>query len=275
MRLKYLLCIIFSFYTLFADDQNDVEVFAKTLINEYSEQDIENPIIDLEGMPNAVVAGAVNVITGHYIESDIDFEIPSSNPIRVARSFSNSQKRDTLCHGWDLNIFGKIDFYTDPETFHRSAIIHESGGEYLFDKVSASHHRMTISKEVLKFGVTNASSNHLSARNNLLNKILYGKTNSKICSLFTEGGEKSIFKKIDYDSYLLHSIQLTNNCQYNFEYDKKDRLKNVISLDKNNNELGRLYLEYPDNFVKNPELTLKSVDGRYVTYNLNSRHFYN
>lgn len=45
---------------------------------------------NLSGIPNACVAGKVNAVTGDFVQYDIDFAIPTANPLLFERTYSSS-----------------------------------------------------------------------------------------------------------------------------------------------------------------------------------------
>ena len=256
MKKIFSLLIIVCFATnLFADDFDfDCALVARSI----EENECDSPLIDLEGLPNSIVGGAVNVITGHYTESETDIFYPGPNPVVLQRSFNSGNTKGTLCKGWDLNQHGKIYYYSNDS--EQIAIVHDRGAQLLFEGMTFK--KLKLNKKLLRYGVTNCSSRTLSARNNIANRIL--KYDGKHCKLFTEGGEILDYKRKSGDSYkakyYLNTVLHPNGCFKKNVYDGK-LLTQVLFKGKTGNILGYLRFSYDKN-----QLTVRSSGDRRTIY---------
>src|ERR1700722_8530851 len=61
--------------------------------SEISEEAASRVMATLEGLPSAVVAGCVNVITGDFFDSQVDLVVPGPQPLVVQRSWCSSEKK--------------------------------------------------------------------------------------------------------------------------------------------------------------------------------------
>src|SRR5262245_44089575 len=112
--LRFLLVLVpFLFQILSADEENPYpkEVEAE----DYSK------LIDFNGLPSGVIAGCVNVISGHYFENEEDLATAGTNPIALCRYYdSGSSEIGELKDYWDLNLFNriKVKYCKDCEGYH-------------------------------------------------------------------------------------------------------------------------------------------------------------
>ena len=59
---------------------------------------------NFRGAPSAIVGGHVNVITGDFIDYEIDCVLPGPKPFVFDRVYSSSQcQKGTLTTGWCIN----------------------------------------------------------------------------------------------------------------------------------------------------------------------------
>ncbi|WP_059360004.1 DUF6531 domain-containing protein [Parachlamydia acanthamoebae] len=67
---------------------------------------------NLLGLPSGIVAGMVNVVTGDFVQHDMDFVIPSSTPLTLERTYSSSfGKHGTLSFGWNFNHYKALNVH--------------------------------------------------------------------------------------------------------------------------------------------------------------------
>jgi Domain of unknown function (DUF6531) len=57
-----------------------------------------------EGMPSGIVHGCVSVISGDFIDSEVDIELPGPQPLALQRVYSSSDRSNSyLLNGWTLD----------------------------------------------------------------------------------------------------------------------------------------------------------------------------
>ena len=256
---------------------DEPDVIAKTI--EDSELDIH--LLDLSAAPSSIVGGAVNVITGSYVDSECDMVIPGSNPLVIQRHFnSGNKKRGSLCHGWDLNFPSDVKItyqqgLKDPVT----AIVKDRGADLVFN--GRFKEKMKISKKQLQYGVTNCSTGILSSRTNIRNKrFVYRYNYAKHCELYEESGEMLTYKLVSSKStqekysYSISKNLFPSGCSIVYDYDSKKRLSQVTSTGQNENPLSHIEWIYPADFKSTPKLTLLSSDGRKICYKYQKQESY-
>lgn len=269
------LCILTNFVE---GTESDTEAIAKAIPD--SELDI--PLLDIEAAPSSIVGGAVNVITGSYVESVCDMAIPGSTPLTVQRHFnSGNRKRGNLCHGWDLNLPSNIKIiYTEGGVKNPiKAIVNDRGADLTFNGKFGK--KMKIINEQLRNGVTNCSTGVISSRTNIRNKKLYyDRLYARHAQLYAETGEILIYKRAsdrvhaDGLPYSLSTNLLPNGCYIEYDYDDKKRLSRVTTRGMNDNSISYIEWLYPIDFNTTPQLTLRSSDGRRICYKYQKQESY-
>lgn len=232
--------------------------------------DENNPLVDLNGMPDSMVGGCVNTITGSYCEGTTDMVIAGSNPIFLNRSYnSNNTEIGTLLYGWDINLPGQAAIVCSQS--ERTGLI-KHGASLITFEGNRNKSSYDFSKKQLRYGVTNCSSGVLGARENIKNIRFHGDPSStKYCRLHPSKYETVLFTKFLEDSVDTHRYYLTqhylpNRCRYEYSYDSKYRLIKVISKGFNNDNLGHLDFIKSENFTKTPVISVKNPEGDMVTY---------
>ena len=254
-RVYLFLCLLFS-YPLFSEESAPIP---KTVsdIEEYAS------LIDFEGMPNTIVDGCVNVLTGNYFESADDFVGPGPSPITVSRYFdSGSAVYSELRDLWDLNIKSLLKKKVTEE--YRDINISDRGTNLLFRGKRKSK-QLEISAKILEEGVVNICSPYASGKHHLLNKRVHilKEKKKKRYLLKSPGWESLLFTKEKGDShYLLRTLFRPNGCKLDYFYEK-EHVKRIESL---NNE-GQLS-QAIGIARENDQVTITADDGREIVYTL-------
>lgn len=69
-------------------------------------------ISDLDQEPSTIVAGHVNVISGDFVDSEVDIVIPGPHPFTFERYYSSSNETDSdFGKGWSTNLGGTLEFH--------------------------------------------------------------------------------------------------------------------------------------------------------------------
>lgn len=228
------------------------------------------PLIDLESIPSAIVGGAVNVITGSYIENECDFYLPGANPLTLTRTYNSSfELKGTLCHGWDFNHLSTAHAFYD-------AIIRYEGTSLHYDRSSAEE--LIINKNQLIYGITNCSGRVLSARTNIKNRRIDYVSESNRLTLYDESGDVISYrdKPKTRNNFVPFKKQLPNEDYFDYEYDHDYRLGYLKAYTKNKTFISSLQWQYPHGFRNDPYLVISSSDGRKTLYNYqrtNSKYY--
>src|ERR1700722_8015878 len=71
----------------------------------------------LENTPSAFVNGMVNVITGEWVERQVDVHVNGPDPLVIERTYSSlDSEPGNLSACWSLNFFGSFFLYDDDTT---------------------------------------------------------------------------------------------------------------------------------------------------------------
>lgn len=126
----------------------------------------------LEQEPTAIVNNCVNVITGMYMDSEVDYLIQGAEPFSFQRCYISTPGEDgPLGYGWSRNYFGKIKKYKKSQAKReKRAFVYDSlGSVYHYGRYYDSY---KLFRECYKTHVTNCASGVISARTNILNNNL-------------------------------------------------------------------------------------------------------
>ncbi|MBA2729033.1 MAG: hypothetical protein H0U49_12785, partial [Parachlamydiaceae bacterium] len=260
------LCIITN---LVQGITSEHEVVEKSI----DDADLNISLPDICAAPSSIVGGVVNVITGNYVESSCDLNIPGANSIQVHRSFnSGNVSEGSLCNGWNLNLPSKIIIHENPDK-KISATVRDRGATLMF-KHSPDKDRMRIRKKQLRYGVTNCSSSVLTSLNNIKNKRLYYSDRARHCELHNESGEILLYKRTtpsnQVPSYSISDNLLPTGCSLSYKYDHddegNDRIECVTSKGRKKAKISDIKCSYPKNYKLKPNLTIVSSDERKIEY---------
>lgn len=75
-------------------------------IKEYEPQEVATT----EGLPSSIVNGSVCAISGEYIDSKIDIEIPGPETFVLRRNYGSFAKGGVFGFGWSYNHHDLIEF---------------------------------------------------------------------------------------------------------------------------------------------------------------------
>ena len=261
-------CIFAFANSIHADTDVDEVIIHKTI----NDSELNTPLFDISAVPNSIVGGVVNVITGNFVESDLDLVHPGNCSFKVERHFnSGSDDKGSLCHGWNLNFPSDINFQGEG----REALVKDRGASLIFGRTEIQD-KLKVSKKQLQYGVTNCSSGNLSSHTNIKNKKLKYRRGARHCELVEENGEKLIYKRFndgpDECKYVIDKNILPNGCSIAYDYDHKDRISYVTLKGRNDNFLCNFRWLYPSH--SNKELTLESSNGHKVHYKFQKCHSY-
>ena len=232
-----------------------------------------DPIANLNGEPSAIVNNAVNVITGHYNDSQIDLVIPGAEPLIIQRHYTSSYYDEgSLCHGWNINHFGEI--YFDGGGKDTIANVYENGKpktRYVVDKVSKKETKLHVSAMAISRGVTNCSSGVIGGCTNIKNKKLLCKDGDKYCTLHSTCGDQAIYKrKTRVEAYgpgfFLDKVELVTGNQIDYRYDDQYRMSRIKTVGPDNSTLARAEFYYSKTKDKEHKLKIFPGDGRVLKY---------
>lgn len=240
----------------------------------HKDNNVSVPLSRLKIDPLTLVNQCVNVISGDFIESQVDFEPHGIQPLALERSYrSSDQQLGSLYHGWHFNLFNElvmkksernnvIDTYVTLNEGGYQAIFESHRMIYEFDKP------LTISKEMLKKGVTNTTGEMLSGRTNCKNMMICKDTLGRM--VLTNGAGVTKYFPIEND--ITKPCRLTQENRPNGNYLLYEYNGSLLQFVSSRNIFGKLinsflfqYLPF-DQFEKNPRLDVIAMDERKVRY---------
>ncbi len=233
--------LVFQFDLSFSMDTIEVPKPEEILNN-------SSVLTEFEGLPSALVAGCVNVITGDYQETEVDLTLPGAFPLELTRHYSSSNKRKgTLMQGWNIGHGGKLLF--SKKTRHEYAVVKGCGrGEMLY-KGDKHDGDLDIDDELFKKGLTNCGAGELSGKTHIKNHRL--RRDKTVINLMTGAGDRYTFwadtndhendRKNDIRSYMLRQLSQPNGnaLLYNYHH-PLGIVKRIIAVDKRNDPTQKL-----------------------------------
>lgn len=198
----FLFLLTVSLFALHADDLQEIDP------EKYAS------LIDFETAPSAIVSN-VNVITGHYVETETDYLSRSASPIHIQRNYNSGSDRKAFLGGrWDLTVWGSV--------FHRNRRerIWVADVDYRNSLTVFKHPEKNglhiVDYDFLKRGVSNTAPPKLAGRVNLGKSWMIISNN---CPLMKHGAEILFFGRKQGDSnYSLTNVTFGNGCHHYYAY---------------------------------------------------------
>lgn len=219
---KQLILSLFLSLSLFGNE-------AETYFDNPNSDTLKTVLTDINAEPSSIVAGCVNVITGDYVEFDVDLIIPGPEPIRIQRSYSSSDTGTGILHrSWRSNFQSLMTLKFDHRTRHQTATASYLGGcgERMHFEGSGYKDDDTLElkplKSMYKHGLTNTSKGAISGQTHPKNsRIIYDNESREKCILSLGSGEKHRFRRYGSEHhYLLREITKPSGLQLHYTYDK-------------------------------------------------------
>ena len=239
---------------------------AATLLGgDSSETEFHNPtLVNLEGDPSNIVNESVNIVTGDFLESDVDLVIPGPEPISIERSHvSSNGKRSLIYHSWNLNHQGKLDLHGE-----KAYVTDQFGSQMKMRNEGKERNvrKYRIDKSSWLSWMTNSGSGEISGRTNPNNRNLYH--NSAHTILRKGNGEEYYYKHRKDSEYFLDYILRPNGNQTSYVFDKNKKLVKIEAKNGQGEVFSSVDLVHPEgkDFRKNPRTEIYSSDGRKVLY---------
>lgn len=244
--------------------------------NPHSET-LKTVLTDINSEPSSIVAGCVNVITGDYVEFDVDLTIPAPEPFIIQRSHSSSDHSSGLLYrAWRSNLQSNMNFKFIKGFRHQTTSasylgacgerMHFEGEGYLKDD------SVTLKplKKMYKNGLTNTSKGAISGKTHPKNtRVVYDNDKKEGCVMTLGSGEKHRFRRYGDDhKYLLREITKSSGISFHYTY-IKDQVVSVELKNRAGREVARasiLYDAFPKIEKKVHWVSIQAPDGRAVNY---------
>lgn len=239
----------------------------------------ENSLANLDGCPSAMVANAVNVITGDYCDFQRDFVVPGFEPIVIERSYcSSGHQKGLLNDRWYLSHEGQIKM---TQTEH-SLCFSLTGplGENLEYKGSKRKENMhfPLNSNLIKYALTNIARGEISGQKNVKNTYLqYDQSNKGSCLVRTGSGTELYFLYVEKKrsvpgnhhatKYALKKQTLPNGNMFVYDYfDKK--LINISAYGSGGQDFHSVKIKESVDENKDKVVSLHGSNGSSATYHI-------
>lgn len=212
-----------------------------------TDQDTDQTHLDVE--PTSIV-NQVNVITGCYMDSEVDFVIPGAEPFILQRNYVScgTDERSPLGKGWNRNYFGfierkKKDCRAEAEYAYEVTVLESGGAMYRYGGMHRFELEMVPGS--YKYAVTNCGSGFMCGRTNIRNNLLNYEERKGRCKFLKSTGENLTFKQYKhyYNWRLSHELKPNGN-QLDYTYLKNNKLGTLACRNSKGKPLGELNFEY-------------------------------
>ncbi len=221
-------------------------------------------LIDFNTSPSAIVGGAVNVITGNYVETNTDLVCAGVNPITIKSSFNSSLSEVGELYGyWDLNISGSVEVQEDSEKQY--AVVKDRGMTIPFEG-SRNRTSIGVMSDIFEKGVVNVPSPHISGRTYLGPKRLQISEGNNCYSNLGFDVQEYLYNG-GYGIYQLSKIHNPNGTYHKYLYNNK-RVNRIESFTKNGTVTGHVEIEHKFIGKRFINVSLTADDGKYLSYRL-------
>jgi hypothetical protein len=146
------------------------------------DKSLHSSIVNLEGIPSAMVNNCVNVITGDYSEMQEDLVLPGPQPIIIRRGYSSAADNEgyyLFSHGWNLNHQGYMYIAEDKEPAYEGSTETVGTGNYVAETEEGygveliyegcPTKGLRLDSSIRSKNLTNCGSGEISGRTNLCN----------------------------------------------------------------------------------------------------------
>lgn len=253
--------------------------FSSVIANE-SNQSV--PLADTNGEPSGIVNGSVSVITGSYLDHEVDLVVPGSEPLTFSRSYCSNG--GALHDNWRHNHAGYINFWDEPhkktekdfyafimlntDQFQSSHHLHQR-----FESNQQFHYNFETMRST-NVGYTNTGGELNCGTSNLRNMHIYHPASLGVADepIVTCGsGEMMKFSNL-YGPHLLANRYKPNGTEVHHtyfkdsEFNNKIRPERVFMLDKAGVLKDEIRHEYLSRklFEQNPSRKIHGINGQTV-----------
>lgn len=178
-------------------------LFSNLLLANSLSDDI-GTLTSLESEPSGIIDGHVNVITGDFIDYEVDMVIPGPVPLLVDRTLLHNNYKPTLWYRytdyecltkWQGPLSEHILVFKDYHSVKRGEYIGHMGDSVIFKwtKDNGGNPIVNINYKMLRRGITNNSQGVIGAVTNVRHNQLFLNKESTPCSLLKSDGTKVIF----------------------------------------------------------------------------------
>ncbi|MGE4572970.1 MULTISPECIES: RHS repeat-associated core domain-containing protein [Parachlamydia] len=277
--LSLLACLILLLNPLMSEEDFAVDPRDEVVkISRSKKEDDDSRIsfANLLGVPNGIVAGMVNVVTGDFIQHDVDLVLPGSTPLTLERTYSSSfGEHGSLSLGWNFNHYKHLNvhFMGKKENRRYEVLLNEGMGAIAnFEGYIPIPIKAKISDNSLKFGATNCGKGEISGKTNpkniILNHSILDDSGTRYhYSVLDGSGTRHYFEKIPgadiCESHLIKTLHPNGNF---FEYFYSNAKVTACGLFDSKKKHICHYKIFRNDDEKNQTIEILSSDHRKATY---------
>ncbi len=242
-----------------------------------------------EGSSAALVAGAVNAITGEHYVAESDYQVQAAVPLTLPRVYISGLSTNNHV-GWQLfqHLYAAyyIDEREDPFR-HEIRLIEPNGTLLVFERSQKIRRSKPIIFNPINTsaakGLTNVGRGKISGQTNLKNIRVEMQHDKKQFTVYASDGAIRFYKKTKKDTipmykdrfpyaahvyYTLQWEKLPNQTMIFYGYDGKDSLDVVRTANHNNSKTyAQANLHYIHHHVESkPDFNINTNDGRSLSY---------
>lgn len=238
---------------------------------------------NLTAGPNAFVRDMVNVITGDYVEHEIDLILDKPSPIVFERSYSSSfHDKGTLNYGWNLNHFTTLyvsTYVKKPKigtVLNRipklRAYLNEGQGAITSFRGHFPTENKKIRKKCIEKGMTNCGKGEIGGRTNPKNITLTVRSHNPNLYFVKEGsGIIHNFEIYCYEHKVFNLAKtfFPNGNHLEYNYNKLNQVSSCQLKSALKHVLGEFSINYyPKNFgEKKIRIQVKNAGNIQFTFN--------
>lgn len=243
-------------------------------------EEVDTSLAITENIPSAIVAGAVNAITGDHYFVEEDIVIQGAVPLKIPRYYVSSRASESF-GGW--GFFKHLYASYAGET--KEVTVVEPNGTCLYlegEKESEDPYCFKLLRT--SEGYTNAAHGMISGKTNIKN-IKLEMDSKKKGFFFTSGdGTLRYYQEIEHASkrgtipdemiqsgqkiYCLQWEKLPNRTAICYAYDEKNRLSAIrtTNFDLTKAYAGASFHYHSENFKKKRDFDIHTSDGKKLSY---------
>lgn len=220
------------------------------------------------GLLHTLVNDSVSVITGEYLDSEVDLVLPGPEPLILKRFYSSDDNSaGYLYDAWHLNHPASFRLDKERQPGHDllfTAVLGEPSGANLSYRQQLRKLDSPLELQK-KIGLTNCSE-EISAHTNLKNQQLHIGKDLDVASIDLLGDFRDYvrFKKVEHSlhkHYYFHLLkhQLLNGSQYHYTYSDEDDIK-TVQVGSNGTTFSQLNFKFSSS---NSVVSVQSSDGAH------------
>lgn len=266
LSLYFTIFLFFSFSVQASDSDSSIEPDAS--------------VATTEGLPSSLVQGCVCVITGEFVDHEVDAHLIGPEPLVVARSYSSGINKGNIARGWSLNysdfITLRSDYREHDETHYSSVIMQPSGAflHYTCPKSDKKPHKLLFKFRPPK-GLTNGGSGEVSGRTNLRNQTVTFFPEENCFEVCSGSGNKRTYHKAHSNSKAANDLYIqetdltaSGHCIAYLSGKMHDLAGALEGIHVLNPVTKRLYscAHWYKSTKPNQHLTLKTSSGKEINY---------